>query len=85
MEPLSLRALIAIIQAIEYQRDHAIGRLDRNEPHLPGWEVDHVIEHIDDLEHALDEVEVLYNELRKNNTRLIPFTELLKNRRELHD
>jgi len=81
MSDLSPRALLSIIQAIEYQRDHVLGQLNRGEQHLAGWDKADLIEADDDLENTLDEIEVLYNDARSRNSSMIPFTELLKNKR----
>jgi hypothetical protein len=74
--------LLTIVQAIEYHRDHVIGQLERGEQHLPNWGKSDLIEYSSDLENTLDEIEVLYNDLRKRNSSMIPFTELIKNPRD---
>jgi hypothetical protein len=75
-------ALLTLVQAIEYQRDHVLGQLERGEQHLHNWDKMDLIESIDDLENTLDELEVVYNEAKKHNSSMIPFTELMKNKRE---
>ncbi|MFT3780534.1 MAG: hypothetical protein QM790_00870 [Nibricoccus sp.] len=81
MSDLSPRALLTIIQAIEYQRDHVLGQLDRGEQHLANWGKSDLLEANDDLESTLEEIEALYNDARARNSSMIPFTELLKNKR----
>jgi hypothetical protein len=81
-EPISPGSLSTIVHAVEYLRDHIIGQLDRDEQHLKDWDKGDLIQHIQQLEAALDELEAHYNKARESHRNLIPFIELLKNERE---
>jgi ABC-type phosphate transport system auxiliary subunit len=81
-EPITPGSLSTIIHAVEYLRDHVIGQLDRDEHHLKDWDKGDLIQHMQQLETALDELEAHYNKARETYRDLIPFAELLRNERE---
>lgn len=81
-EPISPGSLLTIVHAIEHLRDQIIGQLDRGEAHLKDWDKGDLIQHMQQLEIALDELEAHYNKARESHQHLVPFIELLKNERE---
>lgn len=80
-DPLSLKAVLTLIDTTEYFRDHLLGRLDRKESYFPEANEDDLMQLVDQVEDTLDELEVHYNALRKQNSSLMPFAEMLRNKR----
>lgn len=76
MEPLSQKALTAIVQALDEYR-YTVLKNSQNET-LPVDDRYEYEQYLIQLDSVVDEVEEHYNAARKDNPSMLPFKELMK-------